>query len=251
MLSVEYEGLIARVTLNRPEVRNALNAELIEALQAAFDGLPPGIRAVVLSGEGDAFCAGADLNWMRQAAFYTEEENYLDARAIAKLFETIAHCPAVVIARVQGAAYGGGAGLVAACDVALASDAARFAFSEVKLGLVPATISPYVLSKIGPGAMRALFATGEVFDAQRAYDVGLVHFVGPLPDLDRELVRKLESILASGPAAIAVSKGLALHPPLDGEASARLLARVRSGEEAKEGIAAFLEKRRPGFAVER
>ncbi|HEY0867173.1 MAG TPA: enoyl-CoA hydratase-related protein [Fimbriimonas sp.] len=250
MLRVESEGPVVRMTLDRPEVRNAFDDELIEAMHQAFESLPKGTRAVVLSGEGDVFCAGGDLNWMRRTAGYSDDQNYRDALRLAGLFEAISRCPAAVIARVHGPAYGGACGLVAAADIALASQAARFAFSEVRIGLVPATISPFVIRKIGAGAARALFTTGEVFDAERAYQIGLVHFVGPLPDLDKELRRKLDSILSAGPRAVAEAKRIALEPPMNADQSARLLATVRSGEEAREGIGAFLDKRKAAYVKE-
>jgi methylglutaconyl-CoA hydratase len=243
-------GVVTRITLNRPEVRNAFNDELIARLTDAFTGLKQEVRAVVLQGEGKAFCAGGDLDWMRRAAGYDEEKNYQDALKLANLFKSIAHSPAVVIARVQGAAFGGGCGLVAAADVAICSDETRFSFSEVKLGLIPGTISQYVVPKIGSGHSRALFSTGEVFGADKALRIGLVHEVGTVPDLDKLVEAKLESILASGPKACAAAKQLALESPLGLEEAARRLARARSSEEGREGVAAFLEKRKPSFYVE-
>lgn len=249
MLKVEVEGPVLRVTLNRPEVRNAFNDELIEALAKTFAELDPAIRVVVLTGEGDAFCAGGDLQWMRAAGEYTEERNYADALRLAHVFKAIVDCPAVVIARVNGACFGGGCGLVAAADVAIVSPGALFAFSEVKLGLVPATISPFVIQKIGSGHARALFSTGEVFDAERALFIGLAHEV--TAELDLAVERKLKTILAAGPSAVAKSKWLAQQPPLDLPDAAQLLARTRAGAEAQEGLAAFLEKRKASFVVTR
>lgn len=242
------QGPITRLTLDRPEVRNALNDELIARLTRAFQDLSRSTRVVVLAGNGPAFCAGGDLEWMKRAASYTREENERDALRLAHLFQAIADCPAVVIARVHGPAYGGGCGLVAACDVAIASHRAKFAFSEVKLGLVPATISPFVLPKIGAGHARALFTTGEAFTASRAATIGLVHEVTPETELDAAIDRTLGHVLASGPQAVALSKRIAQAAPGTLEDSARLLADVRASDEGREGVAAFLEKRPAGFA---
>lgn len=250
MLRVETDGPLLRVTLNRPEVKNAFNDELIAQLVQTFTSIKLGdARAVILSGEGDAFCAGGDLQWMKKAAGYSEEENYRDALKLARLFQAMVDCPAVVVVKVQGAAFGGGCGLVAASDVAIAGPKALFAFSEVKLGLVPATISPFVIPKIGQGNARALFATGEAFGAEQALRIGLVHEVAE--DLDAAVEKKLKAILSAGPQAVARAKNLGWSQPLDLETAARLLALVRAGDEAKEGIGAFLEKRKANFVVGR
>lgn len=241
-------GPVARLTLDRPEVRNALNDELIARLTGAFASLGEETRAVVLAGNGPAFCAGGDLEWMKRAAAYTHEENERDALRLARLFQAIVDCPAVVIARVHGPAYGGGCGLVAACDVAIASEGVKFAFSEVKLGLVPATISPFVLPKIGAGHARALFTTGEAFPASRALTIGLVHEVVAETDLDAAVDRKLRHVLGAGPRSVAISKRIAQDPPGTLEDSAKLLADVRASDEGREGVAAFLEKRAAAFA---
>jgi enoyl-CoA hydratase/carnithine racemase len=187
---------------------------------------------------------------MREAAAYTEEQNYQDALRLANLFKAIVENPAVVIARINGAAFGGGCGLVAAADVAVASDNALFAFSEVRLGLVPATISPFVLPKIGSGNARALFTTGEAFKADRALRIGLIHEVVSAEDLDQAVNKKIKAILAAGPQAIATSKIISQGAPMDLETAARVLARARAGDEGKEGVAAFLEKRKAGFVAE-
>lgn len=249
MFRAEHDGPILRLTLDRPEVRNALNDTLIADLTSVFRDLPKEIRAVVLAGEGKSFCAGGDLEWMRRAANYTEEENYQDALKLGGLFTAIARCPALVVARVQGAAFGGGAGLVACCDVAIAEENTQFAFSEVRLGLVAATISVYVVPKIGSGNARWLFATGEAFDSQTALRIGLIHEVTNIVDLDAAIQRKLDVVLRAGPAAVAASKKICLDGPYSMEDSAKLLASARSGSEAREGIAAFLEKRPASFVV--
>jgi enoyl-CoA hydratase/carnithine racemase len=243
MLNVEFRDPVLTLTLNRPEVRNAFNDELIAALSQQFEQLQDGTRAVVIRAEGPAFCAGGDLDWMRRAASYTEDENYQDALKLARLFGLIQSCPAVVIARVQGAAFGGGCGLVAAADVAVASDSALFAFSEVRLGLIPATIAPFVISKIGAGHARALFTTGEAFKAERALRIGLVHEVSDETGLDDAVNAKLKAILAAGPKAVVGARRLVLDDVDSPEETARRLADARADDEGKEGVAAFLEKR--------
>lgn len=243
MLRVEQSGPLMRVVLNRPEVRNAFNDELIAVLARAFVELPSEVRCVVLSGEGKAFSAGGDLEWMRRAATYSEEQNVQDALTLARLFQAIVSCPAVVIAKVHGAAFGGGCGLVAAADVAVCESEARFAFSEVRLGLLPATISSFVIPKIGAGHARALFSTGEAFGAERALRIGLVHEVATADAIDAAVEAKVQAVLASGPKACARAKRLAAEPPLAIEAAAMLLAEARASEEGREGVEAFLEKR--------
>jgi enoyl-CoA hydratase/carnithine racemase len=235
------------LTLNRPEVRNAFNDELIAALTDAFTQLPKGTRAVVLTGEGAAFCAGGDLEWMRKAASYTNQENVNDAKRLSMLFGYIQTCPAVVIARVNGAAFGGGCGLIAAADVAIASTDAKFAFSEVKLGLIPATIAPFVLAKIGRGHARALFTTGEVFDAGRAHHVGLIHEVVNSDELDAAVTRKLNTILAAGPKAVISARELTLEDLTGPDETAHRLAAARASDEGREGVSAFLEKRKASW----
>jgi enoyl-CoA hydratase/carnithine racemase len=251
MLNVESDGPVLRVTLNRPEVRNAFDDELIAQLAAVFEHVSSDVRAVVVGGAGETFCAGGDLNWMRRAAGYTVEQNEADALRLARLFQSIVDCHAVVIARVQGAAFGGGCGLVAAADVAIAAEGTKFSFSEVKLGLVPATISPFVLPKIGPGHARHLFTTGEVFDAAHAARIGLVHDVVLTAELGTAVERRVKAVLGAGPAAVASAKRLAQTPPLSLESAARLLAETRAGDEAREGIAAFLDKRKATYVVDR
>jgi len=247
MLQIEETGSVLRVRLDRPEVRNALNDALIAELTSVFASMLSTTRVVVLSGEGKSFCAGGDLEWMRKAASYTEEENYQDAMRLGGLFESIANCPAVVIARIHGAAFGGGSGLAACCDVAIAEENTLFAFSEVKLGLVPATISVFVIPKIGAGNARWLFSTGEAFDAQTALRIGLVHEVTNIVDLDAAVERKVAAVLKAGFRAVAASKKLCLEGPYEMEVAARLLAKARASEEGKEGVAAFLEKRVANF----
>lgn len=248
MLKVETKGPVLNLTLNRPEVRNAINDELIAALTQALVDVPAGIRVIVIRGEGQGFCAGGDLEWMRKAAAYTEEQNYQDALKVAGLFGAVTECPAVVMALVHGAAFGGGSGLVAAADIAIAKPDAKFSFSEVKLGLIPATISPFVMAKIGRGHARALFTTGEPFSAEHALRIGLVHEVAD--DLEEAANRKIKHLLMSGPQAVTASKRLTVDDDVTTEVTARRLARARAGEEGKEGVAAFLEKRKASFVVE-
>lgn len=250
MLNVRQDGPVCRVTLDRPDVRNAFNDELIARLTDAVNSVGPETRVIVVSGEGKSFSAGGDLEWMRRAADYTEEQNYQDAVRLGRLFESIAMCRPVVIARVHGAAFGGGCGLVAAADVAVAEENTLFAFSEVKLGLIPATISGFVIPKIGAGNARWLFSTGEAFDAQVALRIGLVHEVTNIVDLDAAVERKVQSVLKCGPAAVATAKRMCVEGPFPLDQNARLLAAARAGDEGKEGVAAFLEKRAASFVVE-
>lgn len=247
MLQIDDHGEWLCVTLDRPDVRNAFNSELIAALTKTFAELDPKIRAVRLRGQGKMFSAGGDLNWMREAANYTEDQNAADAFRLASLFEAIVECPAVVIAEVHGAAFGGGCGLVAAADVAVAEEGTKFSFSEVRLGLVPATISPFVISKIGSGHARALFTTGEVFETEKALRIGLVHDVAAPGESHNITMAKIADVLRNGPESVASSKRLANQPPLSKEDSSRLLAKARAGAEGKEGVAAFLEKRPVSF----
>jgi methylglutaconyl-CoA hydratase len=240
-LRVERDGPVLRVTLARPERRNAFDAELIAELTAAFDGAGDA-RAVLLAGEGPSFCSGADLEWMRASAGLTYEENIEDARRLLRLLEAIDSCPAPVVARIQGHALGGGAGLVACADIAVAAEDAVFAFSEVKVGLIPAVISPFVLAKIGPSAARRYFLTGERFDAATALRIGLVHDVAA--GLDRAVERVLSELLAAGPEAVRAAKLLVRDRPA-GIETARRIAEQRASAEGQEGLRAFLEKRPP------
>lgn len=247
MLLTERAGSVLNVKLDRPEVRNAFNDELIAALTNTFTNIEDDVRVIVLSGEGQSFCAGGDLQWMKKAASYSEEQNYEDALKLAELFRAIATCHPVVIARVHGAAFGGGTGLVAAADIAVAAEGTRFAFSEVKLGLVPATISMHVIPKIGEGNARAYFVSGEPFDSDTALRIGLVHGVVPVEGLDHLVNSKVKQVLSAGPKAAHASKMLAQSREMSIEETARLLASMRAGEEGKEGVAAFLEKRKASF----
>jgi len=238
-LRIERDGEVLRVTLARPDRRNAFDASLIAELAEAFVDVGRA-RAVVLAGDGPSFCAGADVDWMRASAGLSYEENVADANALRRMLESIDGCPAPVVARVQGHALGGGAGLVAAADVAIASSDATFAFSEVKLGIVPAVISPFALAKIGPGAARRWFVTGERFDAETALRIGLVSEV--VDDLDAAVDHVVAELLSAGPTAARWAKRLVRERP-DGPETARWIAERRTSEEGQEGLAAFLEKR--------
>lgn len=246
MLDLRSEGSVLRVTLARPDVRNAFNDELIARLTDVFSSVKEGTRVVVLSGEGKSFCAGGDLEWMRRAAAYTHDENVADAMKLAGLFEAVATCSALVLARVHGACFGGGCGLVAASDVAIADPSTLFAFSEVRLGLIAGTISSHVIPKIGAGHARALFATGEAFDATRALAIGLVHQIGDLDTLEAALVKQ---VLSVGPRAVRESRRLVREFPLPVEECAARLAAARASDEGREGVAAFLEKRKASFVI--
>ena len=253
-LLVDRNNAIATVTLNRPQVHNAFDETLIADVTACFARLSEDaeVRAIVLRGAGESFCAGADLHWMGRMAGYSQEENRADADALQRMFDVIATCPKPTIARVQGGAIGGGVGLVAVCDVVIAAPEAKFALSEVRLGLVPAVIAPYVLQKIGMGAARALFVTGERFNAEEALRIGLVQQVVAAIELDAAIQKKLEWILHAGPNAIAAAKRLlssiaAKTPQQAAETTIDCIAALRVSPEGQEGIRAFLEKRKPSW----
>jgi len=253
-------GEIARVTLTRPDVHNAFDATLISDLRTAFAGfareMPTELRVVVLAGDGQTFCAGADIDWMRAAMALDVEGNEQDAMAMAEMFETIDTCPVPVIARVQGAALGGGMGLCAVADVVVAESGARFGFTETRLGILPAVIAPFVIAKIGETHARALFPGGRRFDAVRAQRIGLVHEVVEGPDaLDLAVDAVIADVLASGPTAVRAAKAIVREVRGLGHGSskwhtARVIARQRTSPEAQEGFRAFTEKRRPGWAPE-
>jgi methylglutaconyl-CoA hydratase len=253
-LDVARDGAVATVTLDRPERRNALDRSLLAELTRAFRDLSArdDVRVVVLRGAGPAFCAGADLDWMAASRDLSWEENVADAERMADAFEAIDACRKAVVTQVHGAAFGGGAGLVACADVAVAAAGTTFAFSEVRLGLFPATISPYVLRAIGPGATRALFTTGRRFDAEEARRLGLVHEVAPEDRMDAVVGEVVDALLHAGPEAVLACKQLVR------EATAGLtltdlperIARARAGAEGREGVAAFLERRSPSWSVD-
>jgi len=254
-LLVERKDGIGRITLNRPEVRNAFDEALIAALAKAFAELDvdTGVRAVVLTGNGPAFCAGAALNWIKRMAGYGYDENMRDARALADMLAALDRMAKPTIARVHGPAFAGGTGLVAACDIAVGTPEAKFSFSEAKLGLSPATISPYVLRAIGSRAASRYFLTAEVFGGKEALRIGLLSALVPAAELDAFIGQLLDHLLAGGAAAHARIKELVRDVagrPIDDKMkaeTARRIAEIRASPEGKEGIASFLEKRKPSW----
>jgi methylglutaconyl-CoA hydratase len=253
-LEVQLDGPVARVWLNRADVRNAFDGLMVTELRKVlFDlGTVEGIRVIVLGGRGPSFCAGADLEWMRATASFSREDNLREAQALADLFFTVYQSQKPIVARVHGAALGGGAGLVAACDVPIACLGTQFGFTEVRLGIVPAVISPYVVGKIGESAARELFLTGERFEAVRAAEIGLIRAAVPEDDLDSVVDAKVGELLKSGPRAIAEAKALirevAFRRVEDVQRyTVERIAEVRISAEAQEGMRAFLEKRKPSW----
>ena len=256
-LITQRDGAIERLMLNRPQVRNAFNEEMIGELTdwAAAISLDHGVRVVVLAGAGATFCAGADLAWMARTIEFSEDENVEDAIRASRMFAALDQLPMPLVGRVHGAALGGGAGLAAVCDVVVADEHALFGFTEVKLGILPAVISPFVVAKVGRSAARELFLTGRRFPAGRALDIGLVHEVVPPEDLESAVEKIVREILACGPEAVAAAKLLIadVWDKTPGEArdlTARALARRRISPEGQEGLRAFLEKRKPGWSRE-
>jgi methylglutaconyl-CoA hydratase len=255
-LAIERQGPIGLITMNRPERHNAFDDVLIAELTEALRSMEAedGIRVVVLSGAGKSFSAGADLNWMKRMAGFSKEENQRDAMGLGALMRTLAHLRKPTVARVHGAAYGGGVGLVACCDVAVGTQAATFSLSEAKLGLIPAVISPYVVSAIGERAARRYFLTSERFDAAEAWRLGLIHDLGSTPDdMDEKIGTIIDAMLACGPVAQREAKELiraVANRPVTSEViqdTAERIARIRSSPEGREGVAAFLEKRRASW----
>lgn len=247
------EGPIARLRLNRPDVHNAFDAVLIAALTGALEAVAQddSVRVVVLEGDGPSFSAGADLNWMRGMASASEEANRTDSLALARLMRTLDELPRPTIARVQGAAFGGGVGLIACCDIAIATTDAKFGLTESKLGLLPAVISPYVIDAIGPRQARRWFATAELFDAATALDIGLLHQVVAADGLDAAVRRQADLLLKAGPHAAAQAKTLVRRVAFERDRdrldhdNAALIARLRVSAEGQEGLGAFLDKRKP------
>jgi methylglutaconyl-CoA hydratase len=255
-LAIRREPPMVYLTLNRPDVRNAFNERVIEELTqwAADVARDDEVRVAVLSGAGKVFCAGADLTWMSRMMSYTHDENVEDASAMAKMYATLDHLPIALVGRVHGAALGGGAGLVAICDIVVADEEAVFGFTEVKLGIVPAVISPYVLTKLGMSPARELFLTGMRFSAARAKEIGLVHAVVPQRELDTTVTTYVNELLTAAPGAIATAKELLRkvwgRPVQDTIGlTADTIAARRVSEEGQEGMKAFLEKRKPKWSV--
>jgi methylglutaconyl-CoA hydratase len=253
-LSFHRDGAVEHITLNRPEVRNAFNAEMIGELSAwaARASADRSLRAVVVAGAGSAFCAGADVQWMARTVSYTREQNLRDASAASEMFMAMDRLPVPLIGRIQGAALGGGSGLAAVCDIVVAEEAAVFGFTETKLGILPAVISPFVLAKVGRSAARELFLTGRRFPASRAREIGLVHEIVPAGQLDAAVRAHVREVLTAGPEAIAAAKALirAIWSRTAEEAAAltaQALAERRVSAEGQEGLKAFLEKRAPAW----
>ena len=254
-LTVAIAGKVATVTLNRPDVRNAFNEFTIAELSLAFNelGRSDQVRAIVLAANGPAFCAGADLNWMKKMAGYSHSENAEDAEKLADMLRTIYLCPKPVVAKVQGDCYAGGMGLVAACDIAVASTGACFCLSEVKLGLIPATISPYVIKSMGENAARRYFLTAEKFTAQEAHRIGFVHDIVSADALDAHVDTIVKALVTSSPNAVREAKVLVRE--ITGKTvdsalmvdTAERIANIRASEEGREGVASFLEKRKPSW----
>ncbi len=256
LVRIERDHDVARVTLNRPELNNALNEALIESLRSTFEDIASdtSIATVVLSGEGKSLCAGADINWMRKAATYSREENIKDAMPLVRMLAALDRMPQTTIGRVQGPIYGGGVGVVAACDIAVGSSEATFCLSEVRLGIVPGMISPYVLRAIGERTARRYFQTAEVFDAHEAKRIGLLHEVVAAEELDERIAKLLKQLRSAAPGARAIAKKLAgdiagrqIDDALMTE-TAELIADVRARPEAREGLSAFLEKRKASWS---
>jgi methylglutaconyl-CoA hydratase len=255
-LKLARTGPVATVTMARPEVHNAFNEALIAELHAAFTELArdDSVRVIVLAGESKSFSVGADLTWMKRMSEASEAENREDARKLTAMLRSVAESPKPVVARVHGGALGGGSGLTAASDVAIAAESAFFGFTEVRFGLAPATIAPYVIERIGPGAARPRFLLGERFDAQTALAIGLVYQVVPDDQLDAAVQSAVDSLLAGSPAGLAASKKLINRvgkgpspDPID-DYTAQLISTLRASPEGREGVAAFLEKRKPKWA---
>jgi methylglutaconyl-CoA hydratase len=254
-LTIAIADKLATVTLNRPDVRNAFNEQTINEIASAFDELGRNelVRAIVLAANGPAFCAGADLNWMKKMAGYSHSENQADAMQLAQMLRTIYLCPKPVVAKVQGDCYAGGMGLVAACDIAVAVQEANFCLSEVKLGLIPATISPYVIKAMGENAARRYFLTAERFSAAEAQRIGFVHEVTAADGLDTKVAEIVKSLLGNSPNAVKEAKAL-VRDVVDRQVTDELLAdtaqriaNIRASEQGREGVQSFLEKRKPNW----
>ncbi|MDP3519144.1 MAG: enoyl-CoA hydratase/isomerase family protein [Hydrogenophaga sp.] len=256
-LTLDVQASVARITLSRPEVRNAFNDDVIQELTQVFTdvGQRDDVRVVVLAAQGPAFCAGADLNWMRRMADYTRAENLADAGALAAMLRAIYECPKPTIARVQGDVYAGGMGLVAACDMAVAVDTAGFCLSEVKLGLIPATISPYVIRAMGARAAHRYFLTAERFGATEAHRIGFVHEVVAADELDARVGVLTQALVNAGPAAVKACKRLVLDVAERAindalvAATVEGIADIRASAEGREGVSSFLQKRKPGWLL--
>jgi len=256
-LKYQRDGRIGRVSFCRPEIHNAFNGTVITEMSHLFTELAKDddLRVILLTGEGKSFCAGADLNWMREVITQSFEQNLSESNALAELFHQIYTFKRPVVGRINGAAIGGGTGFVAVCDIAIAARSAKFSFSEVKIGVVPACIGPYVIRKMGEGKARELFITGERMSAERAFEVGLVNKVVDDDRLDAEVENLIQSILSSGPEAVAMAKKLVSEVPLMSPSqfkpfTAEMIAKLRVSAEGQEGMDAFLNKRKPKWVTE-
>jgi methylglutaconyl-CoA hydratase len=256
-LLIQVTDRVATVTLNRPDVRNAFNDEVIVEMTTAFDalGARADVRCIVLAANGTAFCAGADLNWMRSMANYTREQNLADAGRLAAMMHAVYACPKPTIARIQGDVYAGGTGLVAACDIAISSDAAHFCLSETRLGLVPSTISPYVIRAMGARAAHRYFLTAERFDAAEAWRIGFVHELVAAAELDVKVSEVAQALVNAGPEAVKLCKKLVqnvagqdISPALI-QMTVESIADVRVSPEGREGLQSFLQKRKPNWLL--
>ena len=254
-LTLQVDGAVATITLTQPDIRNAFSDEVIAEITAAFRtaGERPDVRAIVLAALGPAFCAGANLNWMRRMADYTREENIQDAGLLAEMLRVIYECPKPTIARVQGDVYAGGVGLVACCDIAVSADTVHYCLSETKIGLIPATISPYVIRAMGARAAHRYFLTAERFNAAEALRIGFVHEVVAHDQLDAKVGEVLKALLGASPNAVQAAKKL-VQDVAEREINAELIAKtvegiadIRSSEEGREGVQAFLAKRKPSW----
>ncbi|HEX7636207.1 MAG TPA: enoyl-CoA hydratase/isomerase family protein [Noviherbaspirillum sp.] len=254
-IDIGRSASVATVSLNRPEVRNAFNDTTIAEMTRAFRelGANDSVRVIVLAARGPAFCAGGDLNWMQKMAGYTHDENRADAMQLAEMLHTIYCCPKPIVAKVQGDCYAGGMGLVAACDIAIANEATHFCLSEVKLGLIPATISPYVIKAMGENAARRYFLTAERFDAREALRIGFVHAVVRAEELDASVDRIVKALTTNSPHAVKEAKRLvrdvACMPLTEAliADTAQRIADIRASDEGREGVRSFLEKRKPSW----
>ena len=252
-LTIQIESGVARITLNRPELRNAFDSGFIAELSQAVEQVAtdPAVRVVVLGANGEAFCAGADLNWMRSVADYTHAQNVQDAGGLARMLNALYNCPKPTISRVQGDTYAGGMGLVSACDVVVSVDTAHFCLSEVKLGLIPATISPYVIRAMGPRAAHRYALTAERFNAHEAHRIGLVHEVVSAQALDDQVAQWVKAFLSASPQALSSCKRLlhdVAHAPISEsliQMTAEAIAQSRASDDGKDGVQAFLNKRKP------
>ena len=254
-LTLQVDGAVATITLTQPDIHNTFNDEVITEITAAFRtaGERPDVRAIVLAAQGPAFCAGANLNWMRRMADYTREENIQDAGLLAEMLRVIYECPKPTIARVQGDVYAGGVGLVACCDIAISADTVHYCLSETKIGLIPATISPYVIRAMGARAAHRYFLTAERFNAAEALRIGFVHEVVAHDQLDAKVGEVLKALLGASPNAVQAAKKL-VQDVAEREINAELIAKtvegiadIRSSEEGREGVQAFLAKRKPSW----